>query len=517
MNRSARPGRARVAGASGQALVSALIFLLVGGIGLFVAFNSFQMTSARIKLQNTADAAAYSAAVLQARDYNFAAYTNRAMVANQVTAAQAGALKSWIDDLEATYGPSGVDQTIEAYADHSVLWQTPKQAGHAEIAPVRATLDALLPAVASGIGRITRALSDAQLNYHAATLVSAPQTADAVAQQNQPDTHVTAGYFTSARNATQLAAWTNYTQIVTPAGASGADHFADVVTDATTLDAFLKDRSATRSTGPRYQELDDSGATRCRFSPSNAIVSVRAYHNGGTQLRQDKKGWEAIDATMASVYVSCFDMTFPVIAGTGGSVNGDVRVQGVESYLKSPPFVAWSDWQGYGGYYNFGDHTTGTPGLGVSDGLAQKIGDGPGTSLDLSNGGLLPYQDINGAPVTSAAPRITIEVERASETRVKTQGLQGGGRMAVTPADAGGVMRALASANAYFVRPNPGALNATISGALLHAKDWLRADGKTEFPDTFSPYWQATLAPTSDTERNAARAAQIPASESVQP
>lgn len=516
MKRSARVGRARVASASGQALVPALMFLLVGSIGLFVAFNSFQMTSAKIKLQNTADAAAYSAAVMQARDYNFAAYTNRAMVANQVTAAQAGALKSWIDDLDATYAPSDVDDTVSVYTDHPLLWQTPKQAGHAEIAPLRATLDALLPVVTSGVGRITRALSDAQLNYHAATLVTAPQTADVVAQQNQSDTHVTAGYFTSARNATQLAAWTNYTQIVTPAGSLGADHFADVVTDADTLDAFLKDRSGTRSTGPRYQELDDSGGTRCRFNPA-ATVSVRAFHNGATQLRQDKKGWEAIDATTASVYVSCYDMTLPVIAGTGGSTNGDVRVNGVESYLKSPPFVAWSDWQGYGGYYNFGDHTSTTPGLGVADGLAQKMGEGPGASLDLANGGLLPYQDINGAPVASAAPRITIEVERASDTRIKTQGLSGGGRMAVSPADAGGVMRALASANAYFVRPNPGVLDASISGALLHAKDWLRADGKTEFPDTFSPYWQATLAPTSDAERDAARAAQIPASEAVAP
>ena len=96
MKRSARKGRARVAGASGQALVPALIFLLAGCIGLYVAFNSFQMTSAKIKLQNTADAAAYSAAVLQARDYNFSAYTNRAMVASCVaTLSLAASTASW--------------------------------------------------------------------------------------------------------------------------------------------------------------------------------------------------------------------------------------------------------------------------------------------------------------------------------------------------------------------------------------------------------------------------------------
>jgi hypothetical protein len=142
--------------------------------------------------------------------------------------------------------------------------------------------------------------------------------------------------------------------------------------------------------------------------------------------------------------------------------------------------------------------------------MANQFGVGPGTSLDLVNGGLLPYQDINGAPTASTAPRITIEVERLSQTRVTTQGLQGGGRMEVTPADAGGVMRALASANAYFVRPDESTLDATVSGALLHAGEWARADGKTEYPSLFSPYWQATLAPTSDAERAQAMAAQIP-------
>ena len=80
-------------------------------MAVYVVFHAFRGTTAKIKLQNTADAAAYSAAVLQARDYNFAAYTNRAMVANQVTVAQAVSLRSWIDDLDNTYTRTGPTST----------------------------------------------------------------------------------------------------------------------------------------------------------------------------------------------------------------------------------------------------------------------------------------------------------------------------------------------------------------------------------------------------------------------
>ncbi|MDE1182033.1 pilus assembly protein TadG-related protein [Paraburkholderia sp.] len=500
MKPSARKGRARVAGASGQALVPALIFLLIGCIGLYVAFNSFQMTSAKIKLQNTADAAAYSAAVMQARDYNFSAYTNRAMVANQVTAAQAVALKSWIDDLDSTYGSSQADDlVVNAIADHPSRWTAPKALGKIDIAPVRATLDALTPSVATGIGSIVRALSTAQANYHAATLTAVPDAANAIAQQNQADTHVTAGYFTSQRNAVQLGAWKSYTETVRPAGITGPDDFADVVTDTRTLDNFIKNRGATRSVAPNYQQLDDSAVKICG---ANSRITVNVTHDGGTQLRSDKSGWQSIDASTARVTISCMGALLSE-AGYGGSANGNIT-----SFMTHPPFAAWQDWEGYGGYFNFGYTGSTTPGWQVPDAMADQFRRTPGPSLDPVNGGLLPYQNTTGAPVAGTAPRITIEVERLDDTLVKTQALKGGGDMAVDFNGAGQAMRALSSANAYFVRPDETALG-SLRGALLHANQWARDDGKAEYPSLFSPYWQARLAPVSASERNAAIAAQV--------
>lgn len=503
MKRSARKGRARVAGASGQALVPALIFLLVGCIGLYVAFNSFQMTSARIKLQNTADAAAYSAAVLQARDYNLSAYLNRAMVANQVTVAQAVALKSWVDDLDNLYTSGQTDQYINLFADNAATkWNAPKARGKLDTGPARATLDALLPTLVKGVDSINRSISNLQTAFHTGLFAAVPQLADTVARRNQPDTHVTSGYFNGPRNSAQLAAWQTYTSIAMPAGNTNPDHFAEVVTNPTSLDAFIKSRDSTRSTAGGYQQINDSATRRCG---PNATITASVSHRGGTQLRTDKRGWESVDASLGLVIIKatimCVQNPTLLVGSHGASVNGNVMNL---------------EWAGYAGYNNFGAPRFTPPGTNTDKALDEQVQAGPGPSLDYTSGGLLPYQDMNGAPRDNQAPRITIEVERSSNTLVKTAGLHGASDVKVDTNAAGGVMRALSSANAYFMRPDETG-SSWLPGSLRNAANWARADGKTEYPSTFSPYWQAKLAPVSDAERAAAIADQIGQSTPVQP
>jgi hypothetical protein len=79
----------------GQALIYG-IFVLMGALtALFFLFNTGQLSSEKTKLVNTADAVAYSAGVMQARALNFDAYSNRALVANEVLVAQMVSLSSW--------------------------------------------------------------------------------------------------------------------------------------------------------------------------------------------------------------------------------------------------------------------------------------------------------------------------------------------------------------------------------------------------------------------------------------
>lgn len=79
----------------GQAMVFGL-FVLAGGLAsLFFLFNLGQVTHDKDKLTNTADAVAYSAGAMHARALNYAAYTNRALLANEIGVAQLVSLGSW--------------------------------------------------------------------------------------------------------------------------------------------------------------------------------------------------------------------------------------------------------------------------------------------------------------------------------------------------------------------------------------------------------------------------------------
>lgn len=76
-------------------MVFGLLFLAVSIITLLILYNQGQLVRNRVQIENAADAAVYSQAKLAARNQNFIAYTNRAMVANEVSIGQMVALLSW--------------------------------------------------------------------------------------------------------------------------------------------------------------------------------------------------------------------------------------------------------------------------------------------------------------------------------------------------------------------------------------------------------------------------------------
>lgn len=86
----------------GQALVLGVVMLLVLCVGAILLFNTGQLVGKKTELTHSADAAAYSVAVQQARAWNFAAYMNRGRVANEVAIAQAISVYSWLNQLNTT-------------------------------------------------------------------------------------------------------------------------------------------------------------------------------------------------------------------------------------------------------------------------------------------------------------------------------------------------------------------------------------------------------------------------------
>lgn len=89
---------------TGQALVFGLFVLVSGLAALLFFFNVGQITREKTKLINAADAVAYSAGVIHARALNFNAYSNRALMANEVMIAQMVSISSWAGYVESWAG-----------------------------------------------------------------------------------------------------------------------------------------------------------------------------------------------------------------------------------------------------------------------------------------------------------------------------------------------------------------------------------------------------------------------------
>ncbi|MGE0800203.1 MAG: hypothetical protein AB7G13_11975 [Lautropia sp.] len=84
----------------GQALLLGLTLLVLVSLLLFFQFSAGQASAAKLRIVNATDAAAYSTALWRARAMNYYAYSNRAIVANEVAIGQAATMVSFARFLE---------------------------------------------------------------------------------------------------------------------------------------------------------------------------------------------------------------------------------------------------------------------------------------------------------------------------------------------------------------------------------------------------------------------------------
>lgn len=87
----------------GQVIVGVLGIILVSGLLLIMLFNNGLALREKTRLVNAADAVAYSEGIITARRLNFLAYTNRAVVANHLTAGHAVIYMSWLNYATTTW------------------------------------------------------------------------------------------------------------------------------------------------------------------------------------------------------------------------------------------------------------------------------------------------------------------------------------------------------------------------------------------------------------------------------
>lgn len=144
-----------------------------------LVYNVGQVANEKEKTINAADAAALSGALVEARILNFEAYTNRAMVANEVTIAQLVSLDSWIR-YDATMMQNIANYTsIIPYVDDV----TSALADAAQVA--QEAVDTAVPPAIQGLNVAIKALGLAREAANYAAPLAAENVASAIANANQ--------------------------------------------------------------------------------------------------------------------------------------------------------------------------------------------------------------------------------------------------------------------------------------------------------------------------------------------
>ncbi len=501
----------------GQALVFTLVFTAAAGLVGLLLFNSGMLANTKTQLQNAADAAAYSAGVLQARDHNFSAYTNRAMVANQVAVAQIVSLKSYLEDAADTHDRmEGWWLKLQAKIPASTpLWDAMLSY---PIKSIDSTFKPVAELAVPALDKLIKGFEFAQQSHHLATLASMVLVANEVITRNDPSAKISTGIFSAGNILAKVGKWDASTHRHSANDASAeADRFADIVVSEKSTDGFTRNRT--------------SVLTAAWASEVNSILCPRLFyvgsfsgfiftHGGGTILSEDKKRWLALDATMGEGGWGCayefgpwawgygaptpdsIGNTAPALGGSGGAVAGKGG--------------------GYGESFGYKNNPTSTNlyGFAMVNPLTalpanvRRFSKGPGATLD-EDGGLQDYYRDMTDPIKSipknqspeesgGAFPITIEAERpATSIRTATKFLPGSSIIKLDDKLASNTMRAMSSAHAYFYRPK-----SDDAKSFTHGK-WKRGDGKTELANQFSPYWQARLVDSSSVELIGSRADQM--------
>lgn len=524
-----RRGGGRPASAArqrGQALLFISVTTVVVLLAMLVMFSTGQLAAHRMKLQNTADAATYSGALVQARDLNFSAYMNRAMIANQVAVAQVTSMVGWARALQDTYNGDfySIAQTLADLSELSAMWTVPADIYKSLSSGLKDVLDPVGKGIVVVLDFLIDALRYAQLGYHVGMTVTIPETVYNVISANDGNASLSVlGWAGSILNTAQHYQFVKTFQ--PPQNKDGDLRFANVV-DAS-MDLFTKNRTLPIATWLPTPLLIDPLRL---VTPGVGPLVMFYFHAGGSSLKavsgnssKNLQGYGAADATGLFVI---FDITIsilgipipipfplpPLPAGAGFAWAGasgwssDMFTSPESQYVKhrnanndgSDSNAAVE----YGGAY-FDPMTAITYWIKASD------GQGSSNKLD-SRAFLRDYYDLkdNATDSTSnqakasgsnnyqntVAPSLFVEIERPSNTIATSSsptfqvGGGSGGQLDLPDSTEGSKVRAMSKAEAYFSRPTD-----------LFA----RGDKKTEYGSLYSPYWQPHLLPNSLLEQAA--------------
>ncbi len=509
----------------GQALVFSLITLAIIILVMVTMYSMGQQSINKMKLQNTADAAAYSAVLAEARDYNFSAYTNRAIIANQVAVAQVVSLTSWARNYGNTYDGkfSWIPNVITSLGGglSSVTWTPPWKASKTVSSGFRSFFNTVGPVTTKLLDGLIDVLATAQTIYHYGSALTVAQTiglspaqvlssfagvdssslgvlkdlltfndAYNIIKLNDDKANISTTGVAAA--IVHMAQWFMFTNKKDPNTADKdgdkGDRMAKVTVDS--VDGFTKDRS-TKDGGPAKNFPEMMYLLPITIDPTRFIpyqsggLLMYLWHRGGTELKNinnAKKTWSAMDGTgffgIAIFWISILGIPIPIpIPFPFIPMGWGAAQAGPDAPLDTRNITTPAD-EAYGRI--FGNvNTVGAAGL-------QKSA-GAGATLD-SRAGMRAYFDVKKTDQDNlVGPPLILEIEKGGGD-IPISNNVSGGQFTLTNGTQSNFMRSLTKAEIYFARPK---------------KLWARGDSKAEVGSLYSPYWQARLLPNSFLEQYA--------------
>ncbi len=469
-----RAQRARLPSSSktaqrGQALPVGIAAILFSVALTLALFNTAQMTTEKERLANTADAAAYSGLVWEARALNFQAYMNRMAVANQVAVAQTVSIVSWIQYAEKTL------ENLSYIPVVNIVTGPLKQA----VAAINQAIQGVSAVVVPVIDGFLTAFSVAQIAVHNSVAATVPDVVREVVKANDDRFEVTPyGY---AKLADHAGEWYSFTD--QKKNLPGLTRMQAVILDS--RDRF----SGVRNWSEKFPGVPPVGLDHGNW------VWAGVYKDGGTRLvkygDEDDPQWEwkandgislAHRKSRSSKRIKCpayWEEVTPVGWGAGyaSSSKSDFagRFGGTPQPCIKPAYIQ--------------------PAIPQAMRLSEdEISD---VSADLIYGGVRKYYDVKDASRTNTDPRLSLVVEVALPgKKIKTSTKAGFGSPGAPVPSRNGIAEGLFALPDKFAQvPAIGEpeLSAVAKAEVFFKRPVARADGRDEYGNLFNPYWDVRL------------------------
>jgi hypothetical protein len=482
----------------GQAIILVVLALLVLCLGLIVLFDTGQVVTKKVQLVNTADAAAYSAAVQEARALNLIAYMNRATVANEVAVAQIVSWYSWLN-----FAISATDHLED-------------------VAGIMSILGLVVPPVEGFFAEAFNVLREAKLGLEKGRdaakapfklAISAAASLNGAYSQSSGVLALTVASDASnvARNVVPL----NDPEASIPAVGLGilAQNSLDAQAYAATYTVLNKGRSGNPDAERLRNVVMEARDPFSRQRDGSLFGVFKKY--GGTDL-VNYQSWVGLDTlnlkfTCPASFCGPTGEDYSIPLAWGGGAGVDQVTRSFSSLAKqnlgwSGPYQGanpqYATRQRYAPYSNArGNGDAGSLVLlqPTEDGepWIEPGANGLGATLGLpdyrdvaKNRGTVPYENgksarVNGVSALDVGPEFTVVVEQATNT-VRTSshvsGIGGPPDFQTNDQASSYGMTATASAQVYFSRPR-GLFQSMV-------------DPGREMGSLFSPYWHARLMDT---------------------